>query len=166
MPSPKPPRAFKTSRSSRPTPASRAAATRRTTTPTRTRRSDCPIAFSLDLLGDRWTLLVLRDLLLVGKQRFAEFQAAPEGMASNVLADRLQALHAAGLVERRPDPQDGRRVIYRPGPAALDLLPVLLELIRWGATHDARTAAPKAFVERIARDRAGVEAELRRRHDG
>lgn len=128
-------------------------------------RSHCPIAFSLDIVGDKWTLLVLRDLIFAGKARFRELAASPEGIASNILADRLKRLEAHGLISRAPDADDARQAIYRPTPNGLDLLPMLLEMIRWGAAHDAQTAVPEAFVARIARDRAALIAELRARFD-
>lgn len=124
------------------------------------RRSACPISFALDILGDRWTLLVIRDLVFVGKRHFRDFLASPEGIASNILASRLRLLGARGIVSRRPDPASARKVIYELTPKGMDLLPVLLELIRWGATHDPKTGASEGFVRRIARDREGMIAEI------
>jgi DNA-binding HxlR family transcriptional regulator len=72
-------------------------------------RSHCPISFSLDILGDRWTLLVLRDLIIVGRQYFREFLASPEGIASNILASRLKRLEHLDLLSRRIDPDNARR---------------------------------------------------------
>jgi DNA-binding HxlR family transcriptional regulator len=97
-------------------------------------RSGCPIAASLDILGDRWTLVVLRDLLLGGSTRFSEF-AVDESIATNILTDRLHRLLESGLVEKSSDPADGRRVIYRPLAPAIALVPVLAELIAWGVRH-------------------------------
>lgn len=125
------------------------------------RRSDCPISFALDLFGDKWTLLVLRDLVIKRKRHFQEFLASDEKIASNILAQRLRRLEAAGVLTRERDPASGRRVIYRPTEKGADLIPALLELVRWSAKYDAQTAAPKALVRRIAEDRAGVAAELR-----
>ena len=105
-------------------------------------RSDCPIAASLDILGDRWTLVVLRDMLLGGLSRFSEF-AVDESIASNILTDRLHRLVDGGLIERSTDPLDGRRVIYRPLAPAIALVPVLAELVAWGVRY---TAAPENDV--------------------
>src|ERR1041384_2590702 len=77
-------------------------------------RSPCPIAGALDLIGDRWTLLVVRDLLLYDKRRFAEFLSSPEGIASNILADRLRRLERGGLVERRQYAARPPREEYHP----------------------------------------------------
>lgn len=123
--------------------------------PQRRRRSDCPIHFALETFGDRWTLLVLRDLLLKGRSSYSEFLRAEESIATNVLADRLHRLQQDGLVVHEPD---GR---YRPTAKALDLLPLLVEMIVWSATYDEDTAAPAEFIERAREDRDALVAELR-----
>lgn len=128
------------------------------------RRSDCPIACALDLIGDRWTLIVLRDLIIARKRYFQELLEGNEGVATNILASRLKLLEAAGLLTRRADPAQGRRVIYAPTGKALDLLPVLLELARWSLKHTAGSDAPAHFVRRLAEDREGFIAELRAAH--
>ena len=125
------------------------------------RRSDCPITFALDLFGDKWTLLVLRDLIIVRKRHFREFLASDEKIASNILANRLKLLEAAGMLTRRPDPESARQVIYEPTEKGLDLIPSMLELVRWSAKYDPRTAAPPALVRRIAEDRDAYIAEIR-----
>ena len=123
--------------------------------PQRRRRSDCPIHFALETFGDRWTLLVLRDLLLKGRSSYSEFLGAEERIATNILADRLARLQEDGLVVHGAD---GR---YRPTAKALDLLPLLVEVIVWSATYDEGTGAPAAFVQRAREDRDGLVAELR-----
>jgi DNA-binding HxlR family transcriptional regulator len=128
------------------------------------RRSDCPISYALDFVGDKWTLIVLRDLIMVRKRYFQEFLASDEKIASNILASRLKLLECAGLVTRQTDPAHGRRVIYAPTEKALDLLPAMLELVRWGAKYDAKTAAPPQLVRRIAEDRDGFVADIRAPH--
>jgi len=125
------------------------------------RRSACPISVALDVLGNKWTLLVIRDLVFARKRHFRDFLASPENIASNVLASRLRTLEAQGIVSRRVDPHSARKVIYELTPKGIDLVPVLLELIRWGAKYDAKTAAPEAFTRRIDRDREGLIAEIR-----
>ncbi len=125
------------------------------------RRSDCPISYALDLFGDKWTLLVLRDLIIKRKRHFQEFLASDEKIASNILAHRLKLLEAAGMLTRARDPASRRRVIYAPTEKGADLIPALLELVRWSAKYDSRTAASKALVRRIVEDRAGVTAELK-----
>ncbi len=100
-----------------------------------TKRSGCPISYALEIFGDRWTLLVLRDLLLRGKTRYGEFLKSDEGIASNILADRLKRLEAEGIVTRRPDSDDRRQVVYEATSKGQTLMPLLLEIAAWGATH-------------------------------
>jgi DNA-binding HxlR family transcriptional regulator len=108
------------------------------------RRSPCPVACTLDLIGDKWTLLVVRDLFL-GKARFGEFTASPEGIATNILAERLSRLMEAGLAERfRPadDPGAGpARDAYRLTERGRTLESVLRAVADWGLTHIEGTAA-------------------------
>jgi DNA-binding HxlR family transcriptional regulator len=97
-------------------------------------RSPCPIAGSLDLIGDRWTLLVIRDLFW-GKQRYGEFLESPEGIPTNLLADRLQRLEEAGVVARAPYQQNPPRHAYTLTPKGKDLRRVLGTLADWGLRH-------------------------------
>ena len=127
----------------------------------RDRRSGCPIAYSLDLFGDRWTLLILRDMVFGERRYYRDFLTAGEGIATNVLADRLDLLERSGLIAKRRDTEDGKRNVYTLTERGLDTVPILLELIAWGAKHDPETAAPPAFMERLASDRSAVIAGLR-----
>ena len=95
------------------------------------RRSPCPIAFALDLFGDRWSLLIVRDIALEGKRYFHEFESAGEGIATNILTDRLKLLVDSGILEKARDPAKGSRRIYRLTEKGLDLLPILLDMIVW-----------------------------------
>lgn len=131
----------------------------------RTHRSGCPIGISLDLFGDRWSLLIVRDLLFFGRRTFHEFAAAGEGIATNVLAERLTRLEDAGIITRAADPGDARRVVYRLTTKGWDLAPVLVEIVLWAARHE-RTDAPSEMVARMRRDRRGFIAALRRRERG
>jgi DNA-binding HxlR family transcriptional regulator len=127
-------------------------------------RSHCPISYSLDFIGDRWTLIVLRDLILGRKRYYKEFLDSREKIATNILASRLKQLEAAGFVTRAEDPQHARRIVYTPTEKALDLLPAMLELVRWGAKYDAKSDAPAHMVKGIAKDRDGFVAEVRSQH--
>ena len=126
------------------------------------RNTGCPIAFALDTFGDRWTLIVIRDLLLKGSETFGEFLESPEGIATNVLSDRLQQLEAEGILSKNRDPENRRRYLYRLTAKGADLIPVLLEMIRWSAKYDPNTTARKEVLKRIATDRDGFAAELRK----
>jgi DNA-binding HxlR family transcriptional regulator len=103
-------------------------------------RSPCPIAAALDVMGDAWTLLVMRDLLFYDKHRFAEFLAGPEGISTNILAERLRRLERWKLVERRRYQDRPARYEYFLTERGYDLLPVLTELVRWGQRHVEGTA--------------------------
>lgn len=118
-------------------------------------RSRCPIAGALDVLGDSWTLLVLRDLLFYDKHRFADFLASPEGISTNILAERLKRLERCGLVERRRYQERPPRDEYYLTARGHDLLPVLRELIRWGKAHVPGVAQkpPASFVRVAPRPR-------------
>lgn len=130
--------------------------------PVSNRRSGCPVSMSLDLLGDRWSLLIVRDLMVRGYRTFKEFQESGEGIASNILADRLHRLQAAEIISPEAAETDGRRVNYRLTERGIALAPVLLELLIWGARHE-KTAAPCAVIDRMERNREWVLAETRRR---
>jgi DNA-binding HxlR family transcriptional regulator len=98
-------------------------------------RSRCPLANVLDVVGDRWTLLVLRDLLFAGKARFAQLQHSPEAIPTNLLADRLRRLEEAGLITKSPYQQAPIRYEYKPTARGADFLPALRELAGWAARH-------------------------------
>lgn len=106
------------------------------------RRSPCPIACSLDLLGDKWTMLVIRDLAL-GKTSFKDFVTAPEGIPTNILSDRLGRLMEAGMIGQKPVENDGRRLAYHLTPKGVALRPVLLALRDWGLEWIEGTAAKR-----------------------
>jgi DNA-binding HxlR family transcriptional regulator len=129
-------------------------------------KSNCPISYSLDLFGDRWTLLVLRDLILWGKTRFAELQSSDEKIASNILSDRLRRLEARGIIGIEKDPSDARQKIYTATEKGLSLTPVLLEIAAWGASHDPETGAPNGFAADFYADREAYYAEHRGRIAG
>ncbi len=109
------------------------------------RRSACPVACALDLLGDRWTLLVIRDLFR-GLTRYGEFVASPEGIPTNILAERLERLEAAGLIKSEPYQQNPPRYAYTLTPKGADLKPVLGALATWALRHVPRTQADKELA--------------------
>lgn len=125
------------------------------------RRSGCPISIALELLGDSWSLLIVRDLMFKGRRTFNEFLAGGEGIATNILADRLRRLEAAGIIEKHADPADRRRSLYRLTRKGIDLAPVLVELVVWSATHEA-TEAPASVVRRMRQRRSAFIAGVRR----
>lgn len=119
-----------------------------------TARSSCPVACTLDIVGDRWTLLVLRDLL-IGKQHYEEFLASPEGIATNVLAERLRRLVALNMVESQICSDNRRRKKYQLTSLGRSFAPVLAAIAQWGLAHLAGTQPwPEA--------QAALEQELKR----
>ncbi|MBZ9767382.1 helix-turn-helix transcriptional regulator [Mesorhizobium sp. CA6] len=133
-------------------------------------RSGCPISLSLELLGDRWTLLIIRDLAFAGKRHFREFLQSDEGISSRTLAERLQTLVDEGILTRSDDPSHGLKAIYRLTDAGIDLLPVLATLGAWGSKY--RKADDK--LARVANDLAAggppalerMKERLRAEHQG
>ena len=124
-------------------------------------RSRCPINYALEIFGDRWTLLLLRDLILLGNEHYRELLASEEGIATNILADRLKRLEISGIITRERDPEDGRQFIYRTTEEGLALTPVLLEIAAWASVHDDDTAAPAGFAESFYADREAYYANHR-----
>jgi DNA-binding HxlR family transcriptional regulator len=112
------------------------------------------VHFALEVFGDPWTLLVIRDLMFKGRTRYTDFLNAEEGIATNVLADRLLRLEEDGIVEKDD-------ATYRLTAKGIDLAPILVEIIGWSAKHDPKTAADRAFVRRLRHDRDALLADIR-----
>lgn len=125
-------------------------------------RSGCPIGIALDTVGDAWSLLIVRDLMFKDKQTYNDFLQGGEGIASNILADRLRRLEAADIVEKRRDAADARRFVYRLTAKGIDLAPVLVELVIWSARHE-QTDAPPAVVRAMRSDPDAFIAGVRER---
>ena len=123
-------------------------------------RSHCPISFALDIFGDKWSLLILRDLMFQNKRTYGEFLKGEEKISTNILADRLAMLECAGLLSSKFDTGNRSRKIYALTAKAIDLVPVIIEIINWSATYDMETAAPKEFIARIKKDKQALVNEL------
>ncbi len=126
------------------------------------RRSDCPLNATLEVLGDRWSLLIVRDLLFKGRTAYKDFLAGGEGIATNVLADRLRRLVVEGVIEKGRDTADARRLVYRLTTKGLALAPVLVEMIVWGTRHY-QTAAPPSTIREMTEHRERFLADIRSR---
>lgn len=120
------------------------------------------MSISLEMLGDRWSLLIIRDLMVRGLRTFKDFEGSGEGIATNILADRLNKLEAGGIVTARTGEFDRRRVDYRLTQKGIELAPVVLELLIWGAKHE-KTFAPAGLAEKLERKRPDFLNEVRRR---
>src|SRR5688572_26207969 len=119
-------------------------------------RSQCPISTALDIFGDKWTLLVMRDLLFNEKKTYGEFLNSEEKIATNILSDRLSLLETAGIVSRQKHPEHGLKIIYALTPKGVDLIPVLVEIIVWSEKYHEVHLYAKEFARRLRKDKAGV----------
>ena len=125
------------------------------------RRSDCPINFALEIFGDPWSLLLIRDIVYFGKKTYGEFLASEEGMATNILASRLAHLEHQGILTKKPSPSDKRKEEYALTEKGLDLIPVLVEMANWSAQHDPHTAAPAAWIALMKAEREQMIQRMR-----
>lgn len=125
------------------------------------RRSDCPVSVALDIFGDKWTLLIVRDLLFSQKKYYGDFLNSGEGIATNILADRLDKLEHAGVVAKAADPRAKNRIIYSLTPKGIDLLPMLTEMILWSATYDPHIDAPKKLLDAVRTDKRKFIRDVR-----
>jgi DNA-binding HxlR family transcriptional regulator len=116
----------------------------------------------LEVFGDRWSLLIVRDLMVRGYRTFKEFQESGEGIATNILADRLHKLEASGILMSEPEATDGRRINYRLTEKGIDLAPILLDLLIWGARHEQGDASCSVILK-MEKNREEILVEARRR---
>ena len=125
------------------------------------RKSDCPINFALEIFGDKWTFLIVRELMFKDKHYYGEFLQIEEKIATNVLADRLVLLEQSGIVTRTIDDAHNSKKIYKLTKKGIDLLPLLTEAILWSAKYDKETAADAKFVRKAKNDRESLFEEIR-----
>ena len=128
------------------------------------RRSGCPLNASVEMLGDRWSLLIIRDMMLRGFRTYKEFMECYEGIATNILADRLRKLIAFGIITAESDPSDGRKLIYSLTAKGIDLAPVLTEMVLWAAAHE--DTGNQALVRQMREDKAKFLEAIRQRWAG
>ena len=110
-------------------------------------RSHCPINFTLEHFGDKWSFLIIRDLMFKGKRHYNEFLEAGEKVSTSVLGDRLKKLEEMGIISKGEDTVKKSRIRYSLTQKGIDLLPILLEMIVWGGLKDALTESPKEFMD-------------------
>jgi DNA-binding HxlR family transcriptional regulator len=125
-------------------------------------RSGCPLSIALEMFGDAWSLLIVRDLMFKGLRTFSEFASSDEKIATNILADRLARLEANGIVTKEPDPADARRFHYRLTEKGIDLAPALVEIVLWSARHE-QTDAPPKILRAMRSRREQFLADVRQR---
>ncbi len=119
-------------------------------------RSDCPVSFALDIFGDKWTLLVIRDLMFEGKSFYKDFLNSKEGIATNILSDRLKRLEGMGVIESKVFEELKTKKQYSLTPKGKDLVPVLIEIMLWSAKHQNDLAITQEFVEKATNHRDQV----------
>ncbi len=124
------------------------------------KRSDCPISRTLDILGDKWTLLILRDILFRGFHFYTEFLGSDEGIATNILSDRLKMLEEKNILVSKTYEKMKRKKEYRITPIGISLVPMVLEMLIWGLEFDDRTYALPSMVERYNTDRDNLISEV------
>jgi DNA-binding HxlR family transcriptional regulator len=125
------------------------------------RRSECPISYTLDIFGDKWTLLIIRDLLFYGKDSFSEFLCSDEKIATNILTDRLNVLLQQGFVTKHTSPTNKSKFLYRPTEKAIEMIPILSEIMLWAEKYNPGDAA-MAIAEPLKKNRAKALRDLRK----
>jgi DNA-binding HxlR family transcriptional regulator len=119
-------------------------------------RSECPISTALDIFGDKWSLLIIRDMMFKGKNSYGDFLEAEEKIATNILADRLALLEGGGLISKHKHPDSKAKVLYKLTLKGIDLIPALVEIIAWSEKyHDVHPYA-KEFAKQLKKDKEGV----------
>jgi DNA-binding HxlR family transcriptional regulator len=125
------------------------------------RRSDCPISFALETFGDTWSLLIVRDIIYFGKKTYGEFLESDEGIATNILANRLEQLEQKGILTKQPFATDKRKEAYSLTEKGLDLIPILLEMGNWSACHDPQTGATQEWIALVNADKENMIRRIR-----
>ena len=124
-------------------------------------RSGCPLNVSVEILGDRWSLLIIRDMMLRGFRSYTQFLDSYERIATNILAQRLKKLEGYGIIATRQDPLDGRKLIYTLTEKGMDLAPVLTEMVLWTAAHEEHQNP--ALIRQIKKDKQKFLADVRQK---
>jgi DNA-binding HxlR family transcriptional regulator len=119
------------------------------------KRSDCPVSSSLDIWGDKWSLLIIRDLMDAKECTYGDFLKAPEGIATNILASRLQNLEENKLIEKLNHPESKAKVLYRLTRKGIDLVPVMIEISLWAEKYFSIPANRKTMLKEVKKDKAG-----------
>ncbi len=129
-------------------------------TPAKDHRSLCPINLVLELVGDNWSLLIVRDLMFRGHSSYQAFLRSEEGIATNILADRLQRLEQNGLISKASDPADARKFIYALTEKGADMAPLLVEMTLFANRHAPRIDMPKEVVADMQRNKSAFTARM------
>ena len=115
-------------------------------------RSSCPITIALDVFGDKWSLLILRDMVFKGKKRYGAFLDSAEKISTNILADRLRKMEKAGLISKEKDPGHGSKFVYGLTPKGQGAIPILLEMIEWSISYEVKPESIENVIEGAPKD--------------
>ncbi len=126
-------------------------------------RSHCPINFTLEHIGDKWSLLILRDLMFKEKRHYNEFLESDEKISTSVLGDRLRMLEENGIILKEQDDVKKSRIKYSLTKKSLGMLPILIEMIIWGGFNDDKTEAGKDFLEQATKNRDQLISSIRKK---
>jgi DNA-binding HxlR family transcriptional regulator len=129
-------------------------------------RSDCPINYMVELLGDKWSLLIVRDILLAGKNFYGDFLASEEKIATNILSSRLVSLEEKGIITKKKDPENGTKFIYSLTPKGVALTPIFVEMMLWSAKYHAVPPERAAVVYRAKTDKSRLILEIQQSLSG
>jgi DNA-binding HxlR family transcriptional regulator len=124
-------------------------------------RSSCPISTALDIFGDKWSLLIIRDLMFNEKSTYGDFLKAEEKIATNILADRLLLLDAGGIISKHAHPSSKAKVLYKLTTKGIDLIPVLVEIILWSEKHHEVHPFAKEFAQAVKKDKVAVIKQVK-----
>jgi DNA-binding HxlR family transcriptional regulator len=124
------------------------------------KRSDCPVSCSLDIWGDKWSLLIIRDLMFAKECTYGDFLKAPERIATNILASRLQVLEENKIIEKLDHPESKAKVLYRLARKGIDLLPIMIEINLWAEKYFPIPADRKAMLKEVKKDKAAFIKSL------
>jgi DNA-binding HxlR family transcriptional regulator len=127
------------------------------------KRSGCPISSALDLVGDKWSLLIVRDIMMVGKNTYNEFLASEEKIATNILADRLAMLEEVGILSKEIHPESKAKFLYKLTQQGIDLLPILVEIILWSDKYLAISPQAREFAKQLRKGKDGIIRETSNR---
>ena len=130
-----------------------------------TRRSGCPISYTLDIFGDKWTMLIIRDLLLFGKDSFSEFLCSDEKIATNILTDRLNVLVQEGFVTKHTAPTNKSKFLYRPTEKAIEMIPILCDITLWADKYNPRLT-PLPIAKQLKKNRTKTLRDLKKKVKG
>ena len=128
----------------------------------KTLRSHCPVNYGLEAFGDRWALLILRDIIFRGKRTYGEFLRSEEGFATNILASRIEHLIENGILLREEHTTDGRKDVYSLTEKGMDLIPLIFEMVLWSFKYDDKSEAKRIvrLVELIKKDNRKISQKV------